>query len=332
MEQRREPHRRPSRVRLLLATVGVPPSRARLLLASVGVVASLIFGIVLIGYLWGWVGKWLVENADFPKKTVWDLLKLLIVPVVIAIVGISGGAWFTRQRAQETALLTYLDKMSELLIDKQLHKEVNRYDPTRVTARARTLTILSQLDGTRKKIVLQFLRESRLINKEEVKVEEVPIPSQLVGLRGADLSNAQLRSMKLISTDRKESVSLEGAILQGADLRSVDLGGADLREADLTDADLSCANLRGADLTGAKLRGANLRKVKLGVDTCIDERKKKTRETPTNLSKADLSGANLRGATELSKERGERQITRRWLKGKTKLLAGATMPDGTKHE
>lgn len=332
MKQRKEPHRRPSRVRLLLTTVGVPPSRARLLLATMGVVISFIFGIVLIGYLWGWAGKWLVENADFPKKTVWDLLKLLIVPVVIAGVGIIGGAWFTRQRAQETALQTYLDKMSELLIDDQLHKKDNRYDPTRVTARARTLTILIQLDGKRKKIVLQFLRESRLINKEKVNLENVTIPPSLVGLRGADLSNAQLRDMKLISTDRKESVSLEGAFLQGANLRSVDLGGADLREADLTYADLSGANLRGADLTDADLRGANLRKVKLGVDDRIDERNRKRRETPTDLSRADLRRADLRGATEYLRSGSKRQITRGWLKGKSKLLAGATMPDGTKHE
>src|SRR5215208_4348767 len=317
MKQRKEPHRRPSRVRLLLTTVGVPPSRARLLLATMGVVISFIFGIVLIGYLWGWAGKWLIENADFPKKTVWDLLKLLIVPVVIAGVGIIGGAWFTRQRAQETALQTYLDKMSELLIDDQLHKKDNRYDPTRVTARARTLTILIQLDGKRKKIVLQFLRESRLINKEKVNLENVTIPPSLVGLRGADLSNAQLRDMKLISTDRKESVSLEGAFLQGANLRSVDLGGADLREADLTYADL---------------RGANLRKVKLGVDDRIDERNRKRRETPTDLSRADLRRADLRGATEYLRSGSKRQITRGWLKGKSKLLAGATMPDGTKHE
>lgn len=312
--------------------MGVPPSRVRLLLATVGVVASFIFGIVLIGYLWAWAGKWLVENADFPKKTLWDLLKLLIVPVVIAVVGVIGGAWFTQERAQDTALQSYLDMMSELLIDKGLRRETRRYGDVRVTARARTLAILSQLDGKRKKIVLQFLRESRLINKEKVILENVPIPPSLVGLRDADLRNAQLRGMKLISTDRKESVSLEGTILQDADLRSVDLRGADLREADLTYADLSGADLRGADLTDADLRGANLRKVKLGVDTWIDEREKKTRETPTDLSEADLRGADLRGATELSKERGERQITRRWLQGKTKLLAGATMPDGTKHE
>jgi len=298
----------------------------------VGAVASLIFGMALIGYLLVGEGKWLVENADFLKQTLWELLKLLIVPVLIAVVGVYGAAWFTRQRAQETALQAYLDKMSELLIDKGLRSATRRYSDARVTARARTLTILNQLDGSHKKIVLQFLRESRLINKEKVILEGVTITPRIVGLRDADLREAQLQDMKLISSDRKESVSLEGAILQGADLRSVDLGGADLREADLRDADLRGANLRGADLTNAKLRGANLREVKLGVDPWIDERKRKLRETPTNLSRADLSRADLRGATELSKEWGERQVTRGWLKGKTKYLAGATMPDGTKHE
>ena len=50
-----------------------------------------------------------------------------------------------------------------------------------------------------------------------------------VGLRNADLSNACLRDIQLVSTDRKETVSLEGAILRGADLRGAILEGADLR-------------------------------------------------------------------------------------------------------
>jgi hypothetical protein len=192
----------------------------------------------------------------------WEWLKALILPAVIASLGTLGGAWFTRQRARDTALQAYLDKMSELLIDKHIHREFRRYADTRVTARARTLAVLSQLDGKGKRTVLLFLREARLISKQQYVREGRVIYPRLVGLRGADLSKARLRGAQLVSTDRKEAISLEEAMLRGADLRDADLRGADLRGADL----------RGADLRGADLRGAILSEVDWGVSREIRER------------------------------------------------------------
>lgn len=87
-------------------------------------------------------------------------MDLLIVTVTIAAATTAGAAWFTRQREQDAALQTYLDKMSELLVDKELHEKAEPYDDTRVTARTRTLTVLRQLDGRRKRNVLLFLREA----------------------------------------------------------------------------------------------------------------------------------------------------------------------------
>jgi hypothetical protein len=209
--------------------------------------------------------------VNYPKAP-WNVLKALIVPAVIAVLGAGGGAWFTRERARETALQAYLEKMSELLIDKQIHREHRRYADTRVTARARTLAMLSQLDGKRKRTVLLFLREARLINRQRHVRDGRKIYPRIVGLRNADLSNARLRGIQLISTDRKEAVSLEGAILRGADLRGADLECADMRGADLRSADMRGACLRGVDLddTGeterpADLRGTDLRKTE-GLD------------------------------------------------------------------
>lgn len=202
--------------------------------------------------------------------TFWDWLDLLIVPVTVAVATTAGAAWFTRERARDTALQGYLDKMSELLIDKQIHEEHGRYADTRVTARAQTLAVLSQLDGKRKRTVLLFLREARLINKQLYARESRVIYPCIVGLRGADLSGAHLRGAQLVSTDGKEAVSLEGADLRDADMRGADLRGADLRGTDLRCADLRCAILsdadfgvsedtqKAADLRGAHLEGADL--------------------------------------------------------------------------
>ncbi len=66
-------------------------------------------------------------------------------------------------------------------------------------------------------------------------------------LRGADLSNANLRG-----------ADLRGADLSNANLRGADLSNANLSDADLRGADLRSAGLRGANLNDADLRGANL--------------------------------------------------------------------------
>jgi hypothetical protein len=92
-------------------------------------------------------------------------------------------------------------------------------------------------------------------------------------LRGADLSDADLRGADLTGADLSDA-DLSDAVLTHALLR-----GADLRGAVLTGADLSGAVLRGAVLTGADLSGAFL--------------------TDAVLTGAYLSGTDLRGAVGL---------------------------------
>jgi predicted membrane-bound spermidine synthase len=143
-----------------------PTTRQGLWAIRIGIVLGLL---VAIGYSYG--------------VTLWDWIKLLIVPAVIA----GGGLWFNRQqrereleiareqrereqrianeRAQDEALQGYLDGMSQLLTDKErpLHK-AQTSDSLSTVARARTLTVLGRLDGGRKRSVLQFLFESGLID------------------------------------------------------------------------------------------------------------------------------------------------------------------------
>jgi DNA-binding protein Fis len=181
--------------------------------------------------------------------TLWDWLDLLIVPAVLAI----GGYLFTRsenratrvaaeQRAQDEALQAYLDGMAQLVTDKDrsLHRSPLS-DRLRTVARARTLTVLSRLDGDRKARVLQFLYESVLINIEH----------PIVDVTRADLSGANLRASSL------SGAALVYADLYGADLRGAILSGANLYGANLSDADLSQAKLSGAwDTTNEQLEQA----------------------------------------------------------------------------
>jgi|SRR5215211_1997430 len=268
------------------------PTRRQLLRATGGIATLAFLIIVICGYLieWRWTG--------LPKRTFWDWLDLLIVPAAIAVVATVGGAWFARQRGQETALQAYLDKMSELLIDKKLHEKENMYDPMRVTARARTLVILKQLDANRKKSILQFLYEAQLINRESDACPDQPYFRARIGLDGADLTNASLRYITL------SCAALDGAILENADLSDTKLS-----KIDLAGSYLSGADLRRADLSGARLVNAHL------------QRKDDPNLSGADLTDADLSGADLMGAAVTAEQLAQ-----------AKSLEYATMPNGQKYE
>jgi len=226
---------------------------------------------------WSWTG--------FSAKTLWDWLQLLFVPIILAI----GGFWLNRiqksreertteQRAEierkaaeqrdqtereiaidnqrETALQEYLDKMSELLLEKNLRKSQPE-DEVRNIAWARTLTVLRGLDPVRKGTILQFLYESNLVYKGG---------RNIIDLKDVDLSGADLSEASLFK----------------ADFHRAQLDGANLCSANLSEADLEGANLSKANLQGANLSGANL-----GPDGGIDN---------ADLSKANLQGASLRRA------------------------------------
>jgi hypothetical protein len=81
-----------------------------------------------------------------------------------------------KERAREDAFQRYLDRMSELVLDKHLRESklddanfrvgplsLLPGDAVRATARARTLTVLRSLDGNRKGEVVRFLYEADLI-------------------------------------------------------------------------------------------------------------------------------------------------------------------------
>jgi uncharacterized protein YjbI with pentapeptide repeats len=296
---------------------------------------SVLLLLYVIGLLFGMDGRVRLDTAS-PLSPLWPVLKVLAVPITVgAAVPLLN--WLQKkreleiaeQRAQDEALQAYLNKMSELLIDEKLHDKANPYDDTRVTARARTLAVLSQLDGERKRTVLLFLRESRLINRDLHVRNGRTVYARIVGLRDADLRNANLQDAKLINTLRDEPVSLEGAILEGADLQGADLEGADLQGADLRAANLRSASLRNARLQSRpdlRLKAANLSNADL---------------SEADLSGAILSGAILRGAilrkADLRRaylDKADLRDAKKWTAKqltKAESLKGATMPDGSKH-
>jgi uncharacterized protein YjbI with pentapeptide repeats len=243
---------------------------------------------------------------------------------------------------KENALQTYLDRMSELLLNNNLRKS-QPGDEVRNVARARTITVLPQLDGVRKGELVHFLREAGLIDSKNTIVSldgadltDIVLPFTTdssgtnlsdINLSGANLfraelgyanlNGANLNGILLFETDLKNATLIH-ANLSSAHIDSATLTNANLTGATLTDATLTNANLSKADLRGANLNGALLCFIKLSND-------KMHMMHITYIAIANLSGSNLRDA-DLNKA----WVTQEQLK-EVESLQGAIMPDGSKH-
>ncbi len=136
---------------------------------------------------------------------------------------------------------------------------------------------------------------------------------------GADCTDAQLQSAKLIGTNFRGAnlsgaqmqdatmwfVDLDSAHLQKANLRHADVARGSLRRASLEGADLrhaifKAANLTQANLLGANMRYANLTAANLQGAVLTGLTMDGVNFTRANLAGADLSRADLRNAVGLT--------------------------------
>jgi uncharacterized protein YjbI with pentapeptide repeats len=256
--------------------------------------------------------KHITTVAHRSGKTFWDLLQLLIVPLILgaALAGVAfklnESLQASSQRLQQdqfvanrqlqqnqfadaqrvaldqqrqTLLTTYLDRMSGLM--PALHASSRRDDPARITAQAQTLAVLLQLNPERKRIVVLFLYQANLINvKRDIsEIFRPDPPSTILQLNSVDLSNVDL-----------SGVDLHGISLGNVNLRGTVLSGTLLYESNLYHVNLSKANLKGANLNGSFLDSADLNGANLTNATIQGDLAK------ADLSGAHLSGANLKGA------------------------------------
>jgi uncharacterized protein YjbI with pentapeptide repeats len=322
-------------------------------LIGIGVALTVIIVLLAKGSAsLGWTG--------FRGKTLWDLLQLLIVPLVLVGIGLlfemqqaaredqraEVERELAEQRAQDEALQAYLDEMSQLMLERKL-LEAEQGDPVHTLAQARTSTAILRLDAEHNESVTRFLIDSGLALSSEASprllreitlshatLSDAQLPDADLSdadLSGADLSNALLNNANL------SGASLKGASLKGAALSEADLGLADeVRQArvqdltpqDLTDlraaiTDLSGANLSGANLSGADLSGANLSGANLGRADMVDASLKGADLQRADLSKALLWSADLTEADGITNEELQQQAA---------SLEGATMPNGQKYE
>jgi uncharacterized protein YjbI with pentapeptide repeats len=254
------------------------------------------------------------------KKSLWDFLDLLIVPLALAIIGLGFTAQqqarqtqIEEQRAQNAALQAYLDQINPLILEEGL-LDSEEGDTVFTLAKARTTTVLAQLDGEHNQAVTRFLSDAGLLREpallakadlQDARLHKAVL--QEANLTGTELNRANLTDAVLINavfyTKEKvgKSTQVTTADLTKADLSRAALLGANLsrghlKEATLTDATLQSANLRGADLQGADLSHSALQDADLSPATVSGYPPGLVPKESTNLSYADLRDAALQGA------------------------------------
>lgn len=285
--------------------------------------------------------KWFLSGVS--EKTSWEWMELLLVPMFFA-----GGAFYLEsriekrqelaseerykqesqiadERSKQETLASYFEQMKELLLDRQL-RESEEDSEVRSVARAVTTTTTQNLGSEQNALLVNFLRESNLIQKDnEITRQPKDATKSLLSgielsdtdLGGVDLSEADLSEAFLINTDLRGTffvdTNLRRAVLIDADLSEPGFYPNTLKEpewrltndlnetdwssaANLSRADLSKANLSGSNLNRATLRGAGLQEAVLFEANLKEANLKEANLKEAHLGSTDLSGAGLIGA------------------------------------
>jgi uncharacterized protein YjbI with pentapeptide repeats len=253
-----------------------------------------------------------------PKSNFWSELSKQL-PVLLTIVGLVwgiyqfnaqqvGNAAQTLDQQRQNTFDTYLDRMSDLLLnDNLLTSQPN--SPVRAIAEARTLTALRDLDGNRRAQLVRFLWKAGLDTGD----------NPVVSLNAAPLNSTLFQHALLMS------INLSGALLINSTFDDCDLTGANFTKAELPGATLTNVNLSGAimigaNLYGARLEDATLNDVNLARASLQHANLSGDDLRQVNLAAANLAGANLKGAL----------ITPDQLK-QIASLHGTILPDGSTH-
>jgi uncharacterized protein YjbI with pentapeptide repeats len=239
--------------------------------------------------------KW----SGFQKKSFWDWLQLLIIPLMLAL-----GAFYlnstadfrdyqiAQEQKHQEILTDYFSKMQDLIVEtkkskqtpgsKESNSEERLLLEFRTTAQALTLSVLEQLDGKRKGKVITYLAESQLItanndNQSSLPEVENDNPSSLpeIKLNGANLKEIVLKNVDLYSI---------------IDMKNKDriINGIKINNANMERANLSKVNLFKSDLMGSNLENATLQNVNFAGSTM-----KSSRFINGQITDVDFTGVNL---------------------------------------
>jgi uncharacterized protein YjbI with pentapeptide repeats len=191
--------------------------------------------------------------------------------LVLLLLLVGGGIWFNAQQnlrmdtlsrqqhdtallaaadqQHETLLVNYMNTLSNMLVhDKLITAKAG--DATKTVATALTQQALRELDAGRKRTLLLFLYDTKLISNDSNIVSMIE-----ADLHGVDFSNIDLRDTDLTGANFS-GADLHGANLSYATLVFTNFSGANLAGADLHGTNVSTMNVSNANLAGANLKDA----------------------------------------------------------------------------
>lgn len=272
-----------------------------ILVLCIGILIVIITSNVISKFKW----------SGFQKKSFWDWLQLLIVPVILAF-----GAFYLNaasqirddeiadERKQQELLKDYFTKMQNLIIETERIKSSRSSNPgkdkpqsppksqpinpgqetTRLlpefipVATALTLEVLDELDGKRKGKVIVYLADSGLIvAKDKDKDKNNPI----IHLTTANLEGIELKDVDL------NHINISSANMKKANLTTVGLIGANLSSSDFSGSTLETIDFDQAILVNSNFYDANLKDITISdltklSGTCFSENYKDKIKTTEN--------------------------------------------------
>jgi uncharacterized protein YjbI with pentapeptide repeats len=210
--------------------------------------------------------KW----SGFQKKSFWDWLQLLIIPLMLALGAfyLNSAADFrdyqiAQEQKHQEILTDYFSKMQDLIVEtkkskqtpgsKESNSEERLLTEFRPTAQALTLSVLEQLDGERKGKVIIYLAESQLITVDNNK----PYPQPEIKLDGTNLDDIKLgNNGQRNSLNEKEMTIIDKIKIRNANMKRANLSGFQLLDSELNGSNLENATLENVNFTGSTMIGS----------------------------------------------------------------------------
>lgn len=232
-----------------------------------GILLLLLFLLVIANVaIWISNFKW----SGFQKKTLWDWLQLLIIPLMLAV-----GAFYlnsasessrVQEQIKQEILTDYFSKMQDLIVETKKVKETSGYKEShpkdqevrllpefKPTAQALTLSVLEQLDGKRKGKVITYLAESQLITVDNNK----PSTEPEVKLYGINLDDIELGNKgQRNSLNEDEMTIIDKIKIKNANMKRANLSGLQLLYSELNGSNLENATLENVNFTGSIMIGS----------------------------------------------------------------------------
>ncbi|CAF1196718.1 unnamed protein product [Rotaria sordida] len=178
-------------------------------------------------------------------------------------------AYLAEEERQDKRLTKYLNDISTLVFSNQT------LDPL---LRAKPLNVLRQLDAQRKREVILFLYDAKLIRTD------INSGIPIISLQDVNLDNVDFSDLRSPYTQRTSNfyydthINLRGVFLRNTSFQRRTLCRSDLAQTDCTHADFSSADLSEVDFSYAKLIECNFANARFD---------------SVNLQNANLSQSNI---------------------------------------